>query len=71
MRDIELPMLDSIFPNNKGQVERVMNEILETRVQRVGFYGLAFKPGTDDLRESPLVALAEQLTGKGISLKNI
>jgi GDP-mannose 6-dehydrogenase len=68
-RDADLPMLASILPSNKAQIERALDAILQTGARRVGFFGLAFKPGTDDLRESPLVTLAELLSGKGIELK--
>jgi GDP-mannose 6-dehydrogenase len=37
--------------------------------QRIGIFGLAFKQGTDDLRESPIVELAERLLGRGFDLK--
>ena len=36
---------------------------------RIGMDGVAFKSGTDDLRESPLVEIAEHLIGKGFDLK--
>jgi GDP-mannose 6-dehydrogenase len=68
-RDVDLPMLASVLPSNKAQIERARDAILQSGARRVGFYGLAFKPGTDDLRESPLVTLAELLSGKGVELK--
>jgi GDP-mannose 6-dehydrogenase len=67
-RDVSTPMLAGILPSNKGQIESAAEKILATGVRKVGMWGLAFKPGTDDLRESPLVALAEILNGKGIDL---
>ena len=45
-----------------------MRKLLATGKRRIGFIGLSFKTGTDDLRESPLVAVAEQLIGKGMQL---
>lgn len=68
-RDVSTPMLASVLPSNKVQMERALDAILATGARRIGFWGLAFKPGTDDLRESPLVTLAELLGGKGVELK--
>jgi GDP-mannose 6-dehydrogenase len=67
--DIELPMHAGILPSNRVQADRALTKILVTGKRRVGMIGLAFKTGTDDLRESPLVLLAEQLIGKGLSLR--
>ena len=67
--DLQIQMLEGVLASNKGQIERAAQAILQTGTRRVGFWGLAFKPGTDDLRESPLVALAETLCGKGIELR--
>jgi GDP-mannose 6-dehydrogenase len=67
--DVETPMLAGVLPSNKGQIERTAQAILQTGARVIGLWGLAFKPGTDDLRESPLVTLAEMLAGKGAELK--
>jgi GDP-mannose 6-dehydrogenase len=66
--DVSVPILESILPSNEGLIDRVFRTIEATGRRRVGLVGLSFKPGTDDLRESPLVALAERLLGRGFEL---
>ncbi len=68
-RDVELPMLAGLIPSNNQHIEHALNDILAQGTRKVGFLGLSFKSGTDDLRESPLLTLAEQLIGKGMELK--
>jgi GDP-mannose 6-dehydrogenase len=67
-RDVELPMLAGVLPSNRLQIERATAKVLATGKRRVGMIGLSFKTGTDDLRESPLVLIAEQFIGKGLKL---
>lgn len=66
--DVELPMLSAILASNEKHLGLAYDQVMASGKRRVGFVGLSFKTGTDDLRESPLVALAEQLIGKGMSL---
>ena len=66
--DVETPVLAAVLQSNRQQVERAVDMVLRTGKRRVGLLGLSFKPGTDDLRESPLVTLAETLLGKGMQL---
>lgn len=66
--DLETPLLGSILPSNTVQIDRAYDEIMESGARSVGIFGLSFKAGTDDLRESPLVALAERLLGRGKEL---
>lgn len=67
--DVSLPLLAAILPSNEGQIRRAVEAVLETRKRRIGIVGLSFKPGTDDLRESPMVALVEALIGKGCHVR--
>jgi len=67
-RDVELPMLGNVLASNRVHVEHAIAKVLSSGRRRVGMIGLSFKTGTDDLRESPLVQIAEQFIGKGLSL---
>jgi len=67
--DVDVPLLKSILASNKIQIEGVIEKIVRSGVKKVGFVGLSFKAGTDDLRESPLVILVETLIGKGFDVK--
>jgi GDP-mannose 6-dehydrogenase len=67
--DVALPILASILPSNEQQIQRGVRAVVEKGSRKVGILGFAFKAGTDDLRESPVVELTERLIGKGYDLR--
>jgi GDP-mannose 6-dehydrogenase len=67
--DVETPVLSSILESNRAQVLKVARKLMEFKGRSLGFLGLSFKGGTDDLRESPIVELIELLIGKGFSIR--
>jgi GDP-mannose 6-dehydrogenase len=63
--DLDLPLMRSILPSNQAHLDRAVDAVLATRSRRIGVVGLSFKPGTDDLRESPSVQLIKRLLAEG------
>jgi GDP-mannose 6-dehydrogenase len=68
IHDVDLPMHASIAPSNRAHIDHAISKVLSSGKRRIGMIGLSFKTGTDDLRESPMVLLAEHFIGKGLSL---
>ena len=67
--DVRVPILENVLPSNDEHIQRAFEHVAATGKRRVGVFGLAFKGGTDDLRESPLVELCERMLGKGYDLR--
>jgi GDP-mannose 6-dehydrogenase len=67
--DVSVPLLSHVLPSNEEHLRRAVDLVTASGRKRIGLFGLSFKPGTDDLRESPLVELAERLLGKGYDLR--
>ena len=68
-KGLSAPFLSQILPSNEAIISHVFGLIAARPRGRIALLGLAFKPGTDDLRESPFVVLAERLIGRGWDLR--
>lgn len=68
IRDVDMPMHGAIASSNRSHIDHAIAKVMATGKRKVGMIGLSFKTGTDDLRESPLVLLAEHFLGKGLGL---
>ncbi len=66
---VTLPLLDNTLGTNRAHLEMLLKVIESKGVRKVGLLGLAFKADTDDLRGSPMVAVAETLLGRGYDLR--
>ena len=65
---VDVPVMNAIDPSNEIQ-KKIAVEIIESKGRKkVGILGLSFKAGTDDLRNSPIVDVAEALYGKGYEI---
>ena len=67
--EVETPLLSQLLPSNSRHIDRAFDLIAQNGRGRIALFGLSFKGGTDDLRESPLVTLSERLIGKGYELR--
>ena len=66
--NVNAHLLEAVLEANEAQIARAEKLVEESGARHVGFVGISFKPGTDDLRESPLVKLAARLIEKGIDV---
>jgi GDP-mannose 6-dehydrogenase len=67
--DVPIPLLSMVPVTNSLQVDLAAQEVLRLGARRISVFGLAFKAGTDDLRESPAVLLVKRLLGEGCEVK--
>lgn len=65
---VAVPMLDGVAASNAALVDLALERLLARAPRRVALLGIAFKPGTDDLRGSPLFELACRLVEAGVDL---
>jgi len=68
LKSTHIPMLEGILASNEMQINNLISRVLTYRPHTVGMVGLAFKPNTDDMRQSPYVKVAKGLIGEGIKL---
>ena len=66
---ITSPILESIENSNNNQKRIAINLIESQQLKKIGILGLSFKAGTDDLRYSPIVEVAEYFLGRGYAIK--
>jgi GDP-mannose 6-dehydrogenase len=68
MLDVPTPLLEAISVSNREQIAKVVRMLELYKGRSLGFLGLSFKHGTDDLRESPILHVIETMIGKGFDV---
>lgn len=66
---LSTPVLNAIDDSNRKHIRQVIHQIEKTGKRKIGFCGLSFKAGTDDMRNSPIVNVIEALHGKGYDVR--
>lgn len=67
--EVEVPVLNAVLESNHRQIQKLINKLVNYKGRSLGFLGLSFKGGTDDLRSSPIVEVIESMLGKGFGIK--
>jgi UDPglucose 6-dehydrogenase len=72
-RGYNFPLLKSVIEVNQLQRFRFLQKIIDylgnVRGKKIAILGLAFKPGTDDVRESPGIDIIKHLSFKGAKVR--
>ena len=67
--DLDLALLSSLLESNRYQTQALIDQLMPYRREGIGVLGVCFKPGTDDLRESPMVTVIKTLLGRGAEVR--
>ncbi|MFK8035945.1 MAG: nucleotide sugar dehydrogenase [Hyphomicrobiales bacterium] len=66
---VSAPLIDSLSVSNENQIDSTIKAMRSSGAKRIGFLGAAFKPGTDDLRESPILKVMEAALLDGVEIE--
>jgi GDP-mannose 6-dehydrogenase len=66
---LDLPLLASILPSNDLHLRRAIDAVSDLGLKCIGVYGISFKGGTDDFRQSPALTLVNELNHRGIEVR--
>ena len=66
---VDVPLIDSLTVSNQRHITQAINLLKPYSGKRIGFLGVTFKPGTDDMRESPTLDVMAQLLADGEAIK--
>jgi GDP-mannose 6-dehydrogenase len=66
---LRLPLIDNLITSNEKHLQNLLQIIEQTGQQEAVILGLSFKSNTDDLRESPMVEVAQNLLGRGYTVR--
>ncbi|MCK0096004.1 nucleotide sugar dehydrogenase [Yoonia sp. F2084L] len=69
VNDTPAPLLNAVLDANEAQIAKAQTLVVRSNAKKVGFVGISFKPGTDDMRESPLAELAARLIKSGVAVE--
>ena len=66
---VSIPMIENLIPSNSQHLASLLKMVEASGCREVAILGLSFKHNTDDLRESPMVEVAQTLLGRGYHLR--
>ena len=67
---VSIPLLESIDGSNESHIQRALTLIKRYKTDtRIGFLGVSFKTGTDDVRGSPALKIIKNLLENGYDIK--
>jgi len=63
--EVDSPLIESILDSNQRHIDRAAELIMKQNKKKIGIFGLTFKSGTGDTRESPAIPMITKLLEKG------